>query len=64
MITCEEYHDRNKKNAAYHEIATEMGISLKYRVDTLLVKLMQFLKFQMYRLKKSTKELTTCCTTG
>ena len=41
MITCEEYRDRNKKNAAYQEIATELGISGKYRVDTLLVKLLQ-----------------------
>ena len=34
MITCEEYRDRNKKNAAYQEIATELGTSGKYRVDT------------------------------
>ena len=26
-ITCEEYRFRNKKNAAYKEIATELGIS-------------------------------------
>ena len=39
-IMCEEYHDRNKENAAYQEITTELGISWKYRVDTLLVKLL------------------------
>ena len=34
-ITCEEYRDRNKNNAAYQETATEVGISGKYRADTL-----------------------------
>ena len=33
-ITCEEYRGRNQKNAAYQEIATELGISGKYRVDS------------------------------
>ena len=36
-IMCEEYHDRNKKNAAYQEVATELGISGKCRVDNLFV---------------------------
>ena len=43
MITCEEYRDRNKKNAAYQEIATELGISGKYRVDTLTFAVLEIL---------------------